>query len=243
MQFASCLRIDHVMWFNRLFWIPQGAEAREGVYVHYPAEELYAILCLESHRHQTVVVGEDLGTVPAYIRPQLACHGIYRMSAGPYEINPDTKETWHKIPARSVAYLNTHDMPTFASFWKGKDIAQRRRMKLLNSRMAQKEHRTRLTNWQNLVDFLRRNGHLKGKPTLFAVLKEGWKSLSKSPANLVLINLEDLWLETKPQNVPGTKKEFPNWVRKARYPLERFTGMKWVTTLLALVDDLRKKRR
>ncbi len=33
---------------------------------------------------------------------------------------------------------------------------------------------------------------------------------------LVLVNLEDLFLETEPQNLPGTGAEQPNWSRRVR---------------------------
>ncbi len=75
---ASALRIDHIMAFRRLFWIPDGMKAAAGVYVTYPAEELYAVLSAESHRHETEVVGEDLGTVPAGVRAGMRRHGVAR---------------------------------------------------------------------------------------------------------------------------------------------------------------------
>ncbi len=78
MRHARYLRIDHVMSLHRLFWVPEGTEPTDGVYVTYPADELYAVLCLESHRHQTVVVGEDLGTVPAGVRSAMRRHRLLR---------------------------------------------------------------------------------------------------------------------------------------------------------------------
>ncbi len=37
----------------------------------------------------------------------------------------------------------------------------------------------------------------------------------QSRAALTVLNLEDLWLETRPQNEPGTGSECPNWCRKS----------------------------
>ena len=112
------LRIDHMMNFHRLFWIPEGMENREGVYVSYRAEELYAILALESCRHQSVIVGEDLGMVPPEVRPMMEKHGIYRMFVGQYELIAENQ--LGKIPAQSVASLNTHDMFPFRGLLAGK---------------------------------------------------------------------------------------------------------------------------
>lgn len=86
MQHAGILRLDHVMGLHRLFWIPRGLAARDGVYVKYRAEEFYAILALESHRHQTLLVGEDLGTVSPHVRASMDRHKIYRMHILPFEI-------------------------------------------------------------------------------------------------------------------------------------------------------------
>ena len=79
MPYVNILRIDHVMGLHRLYCIPKNFTAKEGAYVRYSAEELYAILSLESHRNQTCIVGENLGTVPQYVNKKLAKHRFYRM--------------------------------------------------------------------------------------------------------------------------------------------------------------------
>ena len=61
MKYADILRVDHVMGLHRLFWVPQGMEATEGVYVRYPSDEMYAILSVESHKHRCLVVGRTWG--------------------------------------------------------------------------------------------------------------------------------------------------------------------------------------
>ncbi len=118
LRYAGTLRIDHVMGLHRFFWIPKGAGPAEGTYVRYPAEELYAVACLESVRHRARIVGEDLGTVPRYVRPAMARHGILRMFVAQFGLSPDPRRALGGIPRACVASVNTHDMPTFASFWK-----------------------------------------------------------------------------------------------------------------------------
>src|SRR4029079_1082368 len=118
---AGLLRIDHVMQFHRLFWIPQGMDASGGVYVRYPAEEFFAILSLESHRHQAIIVGENLGTVPPEIGEAMDRHDVLGMYVVQYELQPGSQGL-REPPARSVASLNTHDMPTFRAFWEAKDV-------------------------------------------------------------------------------------------------------------------------
>ena len=240
MQLADFLRIDHVMGLHRQFWIPEEMGPEEGVYVSYPAEELYAILCLESHRHKTMIVGEDLGTVPANVRTAMQKHNFLRMSVAEFQSWGESMKK-NSLPKNVVASLNTHDMPTFAAFWKGMDIKERKEMGLLDSQNAREEWRHRLTLKQNLVKFLKKKGWLKGNTSIHDTLKAVLKFLAASPAKLVLINLEDLWLESKPQNVPGTGRERPNWRRKARYNLEILTRMPGVMGILKTVDSLRKR--
>lgn len=119
MRYASMLRVDHIMGLHRLFWVPRGCPAGEGVYVRYRAEELYAILSLESHRNRCAVVGEDLGTVPAEVRRSMRRRGMAGMFVVQYEWRSDTRRPLRSAPPGSMAALNTHDMPPFATFWRG----------------------------------------------------------------------------------------------------------------------------
>ena len=168
MRHASVLRIDHVMGLHRQFWIPRGADVARGVYVRYPADELYAVLSLESHRARCELVGENLGLVPDVVTENLKRHALYRLHV--QALMPDAP-----IAADAVASLNTHDTPLFAS---------------------------------------------SGDVTLDD-LKRALENLLQSPAALVVITLEDLWLETEPQNIPGTTDdEHPNWRRPLRYAME-----------------------
>ena len=73
---AGAVRIDHVLGLFRLWWIPQGEGARGGAYVTYDYEAMIAILTIEASRVNGLVVGEDLGTVPDYVRTVLAEHGL-----------------------------------------------------------------------------------------------------------------------------------------------------------------------
>jgi 4-alpha-glucanotransferase len=237
---AGALRIDHIMGLHRLFWVPKGMEPRDGVYVRYPAEELYSILCLESHRHRSLIVGENLGTVPAYVNRALARHGILGMYVAQYATTAKVAMALRPVPSRSVASINTHDMPPFAAFWRGLDIGDRRALGLLTQRGAERERQRRQALKRSLVSFLRRQGWLRGSASAFSVLRACLAHLAASPARLLLVNLEDLWLETKPQNVPGTVDERPNWRRKARHSLEALCQMPQVADTLREIDRLRR---
>lgn len=127
MRHTGLLRIDHVMSLHRLYWIPKGHPPGEGAYVRYRPEELHAILCLESNRNKTVVVGENLGTVPPEVDAGMKRHHLRQMYVVQYEVPPDPRRALRPPPAQCVASFNTHDMPPFQAFWQGKDIEDRSR--------------------------------------------------------------------------------------------------------------------
>jgi len=237
---ASMLRIDHVMGLHRLYWIPEGHDARDGVYVRYHAEELYAILSLESHREQCWIIGENLGTVPTYVNTAMSRHGLGKMYVAQFEMNPDPAKALNPVPANSVASFNTHDMPMFATFWSGMDIESRRDMGLMDDTAAEADQSELAARKQALIAFLREKGFLKDRASAHAVYTACMMYLSTRSANLVLINLEDLWQETQPHNVPGTGQERPNWRRKATYTFEAFSQRPEVVDVLREIDRLRK---
>jgi 4-alpha-glucanotransferase len=224
LRFAGMLRIDHMMGLHRLYWVPQGLPARDGVYVRYHAEELYALYSLESNRHRAVLVGEDLGTVPPEVRPAMARHRVQRMYVQQYELDSEGDGTVHPIPEGAVASINTHDMPTFAAFWQGLDVADRVSLGLLDEETARQEAGKRQAVRDNVVTFLKRAGLFRGDGVA-EVLRGLLAYLGTGPDRLVLVNAEDLWQETRPQNTPGTWRERPNWRRKARHPFETWSRL------------------
>src|SRR5487761_1127674 len=125
LQRGGGLRIDHVMGLRRLWWIPAGCGPAEGAYVDYPLDDLLGIVALESVRHQAIVVGEDLGTVPLGLRGRLRRRGLLSYVLLLFERRPPRR--W---PFRALAAVTTHDLPTVAGLWDGSDLEARRRLGL-----------------------------------------------------------------------------------------------------------------
>jgi 4-alpha-glucanotransferase len=242
LEHAKMLRIDHVMGLYRFYWVPQGFAANEGVYVRYPAEEFFAILNLESHRYQARIVGENLGTVPPAVNQAMARHNIRGMHVGQFGVTWDHNHALDAVPEHAVASLNTHDTPTFAGFWSGADIDDRVDLGLLTEAQANDERRGREGQRAALVAYLKSLGLLDGDdPTTAAVLRGWLLHLAGGDAEFVLANLEDLWLEAVPQNVPGTWEERPNWRRKARYSMEQLREFSAMRDTLAALHRARRK--
>ncbi len=240
LRYARLLRIDHVMGLHRLYWIPDELSGDKGVYVEYPAEELYAILSLESHRYQAGIVGENLGIVPPAVNTALGKHDIRGMYVVEYELmgNP-SKPVLPRVPAKSVASLNTHDMPPFRGFLEGTDIADRVDLGFIDERDAKKEKKHRAA--------MRKRLEKMPHPAMATLSREErvWAALmqylSRSMADIVLVNLEDLWGETLPQNVPSTTKERPNWRRRARLRIEQIRKTAGIAEVLSHVFAYRSR--
>jgi 4-alpha-glucanotransferase len=247
MEHAGLLRIDHVMGLHRLYWVPQGFPASQGAYVTYRQDELYAVLSLESHRHRTGLVGENLGTVPPEVNQAMKQHRLRQMYVLQYEQQPNRRRALRRPPTRSVASINTHDMPTFAAHWKGLDLIDRVALGLIPRRELRRYSKDRETLKAALVNFLQRRDCPESKarrvrafPGALAILRACLRWLSASPAEVVLINLEDLWLEELPQNVPGTSSERPNWRRKSALTLEEIESNERLCDILREVNRLRQ---
>ncbi|MBN2099599.1 MAG: 4-alpha-glucanotransferase [Dehalococcoidia bacterium] len=241
MKYADVLRVDHVMGLHHLFWVPQGMEAAEGVYVRCPADEMYAILSVESHRHQCQMVGENLGTVPPYVNNTMAQHGVHGLYVAQYEVPLDPNGGLRDIPPASVASLNTHDMPPFAAFWQGLEIERWHALGLITEAEAKTRTEDRHAAKRVLVRFLMQRGYLKGDPgDVGLVFRACLSFLADSPSRMLMVNMEDLWLETEQQNVPGVVEGHPNWQRKAWYDFETFSRMTEVVGLLRLVNQARQ---
>lgn len=258
MQAAHYLRIDHVMGLHRLFVIPKEASAREGTYLNYPAEEHYAIWCLESVRHQVTLIGENLGTVPPIVNKSMSRHGFLQMYIAQYEWDGQRKVTKSAIPKNALVSLNTHDMPTFAAFAQGLDLTLRADMKLLAKKAVPRLFRER----QQFL--LEENAQLFfGRKPLHALLSQEQAQsreekirkanplqpylahlltyLASGKHNLLLINIEDLWLETQPQNIPTA--EYPSWKKKLQYSLEELKTMDNIKDLLTNVAKQKARHK
>jgi 4-alpha-glucanotransferase len=241
LRYAKVLRIDHIMGLHRLFWLPQGFGPEDGVYVRYEPQEVYAILALESHRSGTLIVGEDLGTVPPAVRSAMARHGVHRSYVVQKELTELPESALRPVRPDSAASLNTHDTATFASFWSGEDLGEAKELGVLGSEEARDGADLRERQAHALAAFLRRGGWLaSNSEDPRSILHACLAFLAESPARFVIVGLEDLWLEPRRQNLPGMSERYPNWRRKARHALEEIRRLPEVVDTLAAVTRRRK---
>jgi 4-alpha-glucanotransferase len=181
-------------------------------------------------------VGENLGTVAPEIREAMDRHEVLGMYVVQYELQPGN-QGMREPPARSAASLNTHDMPPFQAFWQGRDVDDLESLGFFNADQARAEKERRGALRRQLEQELP-----PGERNPDGILRHRLEHLAESPARITLVNLEDLWHETEPQNVPGTHDERPNWRRKARLSFEEFSTRREVIETLRKVDELRRGR-
>lgn len=228
---GGALRIDHVMRLFRLYWIPAGMDASQGTYVADRYLDLVRVLALESVRNRVLIVGEDLGTVPDIARETLARFGIlsYRL----FYFERDRAGRFRppsEYPIDALVSVSTHDLPTLAGFWEGRDILARRDAGVLPGGEAlDRIFADRLAEKQKMLDLLHTQRLLPDSfPRDAAAVAEFSGELHSAivgflagtPCRLFLLNQEDLFKDSEQQNLPGTTAEYPNWRHKMKYAIE-----------------------
>ncbi|WP_246101018.1 4-alpha-glucanotransferase [Streptomyces cyaneus] len=218
-RYAGALRIDHVMGLFRLWWVPQGHAPTEGTYVHYDAEAMLAILVLEASRAGAVVIGEDLGTVEPGVRETLRARGVLGTSVLWFERDwdgdgrPLPPESWR---ADCLATATTHDLPPTAARLTGEHVQLRDSLGLL-TRPLEQERAEASADTGEWLELLSRLGLLQGSHGGHCTSEEEaeiqavHRFLLRTPARMVGIWLPDGVGDRRPQNLPGTWDQYPNW--------------------------------
>ncbi|MGP4085003.1 4-alpha-glucanotransferase [Streptomyces sp. KR55] len=218
-RYAGALRIDHVMGLFRLWWVPQGHPPTEGTYVRYDAEAMLAILVLEASRAGAVVIGEDLGTVEPGVRQTLRSRGVLGTSVLWFERDwdgdgrPLPPESWR---ADCLATATTHDLPPTAARLSGEHVELRDRLGLL-TRPLEQERAEAAADTGEWLEVLSRLGLLRGTGGGHCVSEEEaeiqavHRFLLRTPARMVGVWLPDGVGDRRPQNLPGTWDQYPNW--------------------------------
>lgn len=236
MKYAGGVRIDHAMGLMRLWVIPEGASATDGVYLRYPLEDLLRLICLESCHARAVVIGEDLGTVPGGFSETLAHRGICGMQVLWFEQEKNgdflPPSQWRRD---SIAMTTTHDLPTVAGWWTGRDIEWRSRLGIRTSIGDEAEEwderktaKTKLWSALLAADCVP-SGREPANANLVVYGATGF--VGKTASRLAVLPAEDICGLKEQPNLPGTTREHPNWRR--RLPPGEFFSKRGVADRLA----------
>ncbi|MGC9953080.1 MAG: 4-alpha-glucanotransferase [Rhizomicrobium sp.] len=224
MRHTGALRIDHVMGWQRLFLIPNGAKPATGAYVGYPLDDLLAITALESQRHRCAVIGEDLGTVPAGFRERMAAANVLSCRIFAFEREHDRFRRPDEYPRLASVSAATHDLATLRGFWGGGDIAAKANLGLFKSPDEEAQARSgRSADKRMLLQSLADEALLPDGVSPSDADRLDWTPelalavhayLARSPSLLFLAQLDDLAGEAHQANLPGSTTQYPNWRRR-----------------------------
>jgi 4-alpha-glucanotransferase len=214
------LRIDHVLGFGRLWLVPDGAKPTEGAYLHYPIEDMFRLVALESWRHRAVIIGEDMGTVPEGFRDKLGAAGILGMRVLWFERDWGLFVEPARWPDYAVAMTTTHDLPTVAGWWRGRDIDWRAQLDLFGPHSSEAQQRAeRIEDRSKLWAAFAYAGTTQGADEPPAdeaarVVDAAAAFIGRTPSPLALLPAEDALGLVEQPNIPGTVDEHPNWRRR-----------------------------
>src|SRR5688572_6966513 len=224
MPVGGALRMDHVMALSRLWWIPQGAKPERGGYVNYPFRELLAILAAESRRARCLVIGEDLGTVPAELRAALNEAGVLSYRPLLFEKDPSGECCAPgAYPCEALVCVTTHDLPTWRGYWKAHDLKLREGLGLTVD--AAKELALRENEKQKLARVVERSA------------RSAHAFIARTPAKLAMLQPEDVLEMLDQANLPGTVDQHPNWRRKLPLALQRWSAEPRVSGLAQIMAE------
>jgi len=247
MRHTGALRIDHVMGWQRLFLIPNGAKPAAGAYVGYPLEDLLAIAALESQRHRCALIGEDLGTVPTGFRERMAAANVLSCRIFAFEREHGRFRRPGEYPPLAAVAAATHDIATLSGFWNGCDIAAKAELGQFKSAEQEAEASAeRMADKRQLLQALAEEALLPEGVSPAEAESVAWSEalalavhayLARSPSLLFLAQLDDLALQAHQANLPGSTTQYPNWRRRqARTIDDLFTDtvvQKELTTIAA----------
>jgi 4-alpha-glucanotransferase len=230
---AGGLRVDHVMGLARLWWIPAGMSPDLGTYVRYDHELMGGVLAAEMARAGALAIGEDLGTVEPWLRKFLAERRVLGTSMLWFERRADGTPRrpggWRR---GCLATVGTHDMPPASAFLTGEQVTIRAKLGLLTQPEAEERAaaHAEMAQWLAMLareGLLPRQARtLRPSPEEFTIAL--YAHLARTPAVLTGVSLAEAAGERRPQNMPGTVDEYPNW----RIPLADADGQP------VLLDDL-----
>jgi 4-alpha-glucanotransferase len=245
LRHAGGVRIDHAMGLRRLWLTPHGASPAEGAYLTYPFEDLLRLIALESYRAQAIVIGEDLGTVPAGFREALHGKGGLGMSVLWFERDETggaflAPQAWS---ADAAALTTTHDLPTVAGWWSGRDIDWQARLgqggddDIAKARDARGADRGQL--WDAGLAAGVAAGPQPAPQTPDQAVDAVVAYVAASACPLAIVPIEDLaGLEEQP-NRPGTIDEHPNWRRRLPAPADKLLEAPAVAARVAALSKAR----
>ena len=246
---AGGVRIDHVLGLTRMWLVPEGADPLAGAYLRYPFDDLLRLVALESWRHRAIVIGEDLGTVPEGLPERLSAAGLLGIRVLWFE------RQWH-VPGQpfrpphewsngALAVTTTHDLPTIAGWWCGRDIDWRAQLGLFGEHSSEAVERTAREADRNMLwTMLCENGAAYGErpPADRPPIAQTLRYVGSTPAPLAITPIDDALGLLEQPNLPGTIDTHPNWRLRLPASVDRVLEGDEIDARLGAFAEGRKHR-
>jgi 4-alpha-glucanotransferase len=260
MRHAGALRIDHIMGWQHLFLVPVGHTPAEGAYMRFPLEDLLGIAALESQRNQCVVIGEDLGTVPAGFRERMAAANVLSSRILYFEHEQDRFRRPAEYPPLALVSAATHDLATLRGYWTSDDITTKARLGIITTAAAEEQALAERERDKNMLlkaladEGLLPSGieavdaqidaqidaqHVTWVPELSSAIN---RYLARTPSLLLAVQLDDVAGERQQANLPGSTVQYPNWRRRLTHSLEELRADDRLRTDMTRISDERLSR-
>jgi len=247
MRHAGGVRIDHALGLARLWVVPDGASAADGAYISFPISDMLRLIALESHRHRAIVLAEDLGTIPDGFQERLQAAAMLGMRVLWFERHDDrftAPRTWTK---GAVAMTSTHDLPTTAGWWAGRDLEWRGGLGLLGDEANQRHEahlraRDRSALWDTMRDSGAADGGEPGPDQSGLIADAAARHVGGSACDLMVLPMEDALALREQPNLPGTLDQHPNWRRRLPGPASALLDDPAVAARLAGLAEARGRQ-
>jgi 4-alpha-glucanotransferase len=249
MHHAGALRIDHAMGLQRLYWIPEGNTAKDGAYVAYPFRELLEGVVEESWISQTIVIGEDLGTVAPGFTDTMVRAGLLSYQVFYFSERDGVWMPPHAYLREAMVCASTHDLPTLRGWWVANDVRWRAESGRASEVEAVLQRQDRMLDRQRLLDALVSAQALEpgvARATTEEmpddVLVAAHRFLAMTPCRLFAVQLDDALGLREQANLPGTIDEHPNWRRKAPIAIDALGEHQLFRTVIRAVAAERPRQ-
>lgn len=237
LRHAGGLRIDHAFGLQRLWVIPEGRPSSAGAYLSYPVEDMMRILTLESHRSKAIVIAEDLGTVPEGFRNRMEARGMLGMRVLWFERGEDGSFAQPcAYPRMSVAMTGTHDTPTIAGWWQGRDIDWSEKVASGFDRHASETARHQ--DRRALLDRVASESTSDpANVSTETVVDAAIAHIAATHSTLKILPMEDFLGLEEQTNIPGTLGNHPNWRRRLPGTMEQLLGEADVARRIDILNE------
>ena len=250
-------RIDHVLGFYRIYafpWRPrknkqflpldqnQMLERTGGRAPHFAPRDDQTPENCEANRREgeeylrvvleeagaTRVIGEDLGTVPGYVRPNLRALGIAGFKIPQWEVHHEQVTPGSEYERLSVATYTTHDHKPICALWEEA---------FEHPTATSEQSRFDLAKIALFAGFDPKIDKIDFEKDFYPAVME---ALFKSEAWLAIVMITDLLARKYRFNVPGTLAN-SNWTRRMQRSVAQLRAGRKTQARMRLIHDLLEK--